>query len=275
VRTTWPALPSLLLPPSPQKAEPCPNLRTRETEMTEPLTPAPSVEGLMNLADLYFQSPKIDGGNMEPRHVNQMAARRKALQDYATRLTATQAPAEPLSDERIDAVIAGMNSRLTGFDGWGYRDLARAIEAAVRAQAPINEPSAGDFPTAVEFAEKMKFAVTGDWVVGWDACRELTLARAQAPSAAASQLDSCSLNCTTECKAELHGCASECPILAERRASSTAEPATTPAEDEMSRPVMTRALTVERLKELIRYQPLTGHFTWAVSYTHLRAHETM
>ena len=36
-------------------------------------------------------------------------------------------PAPELTNEEIEAVISGMNRKLTGFQGWGWLDVARAL----------------------------------------------------------------------------------------------------------------------------------------------------
>jgi len=36
-------------------------------------------------------------------------------------------PAPELTNEEIEAVISGMNRKLTGFQGWGWLDVARAV----------------------------------------------------------------------------------------------------------------------------------------------------
>jgi len=36
-------------------------------------------------------------------------------------------PAPDLTNEEIEAVISGMNRKLTGFQGWGWLDVARAL----------------------------------------------------------------------------------------------------------------------------------------------------
>jgi hypothetical protein len=37
---------------------------------------------------------------------------------------------QPLTDERLTAILSGMNAGLSGFRGWKWQDFARAIEAA-------------------------------------------------------------------------------------------------------------------------------------------------
>jgi hypothetical protein len=125
----------------------------RNDPRTEPLTPAPTVEGLMALvqkAVLYNDTDKLEG-----------------IKAYATRLAAIQAPAEPLSDERIIELAVthklgrtmkplGMRTGDVFVTDQSYRtseliDFAHAIlaEAAVRAQAP----SAAASPTSGVIAD--------------------------------------------------------------------------------------------------------------------------
>lgn len=66
----------------------------------------------------------------------------------------------------------------------GADDIARLLDDVAAALADQAQAEPVAFPTAAEFSDAMKLAVTADWQQGFDCARELSLVRA-APQPAA------------------------------------------------------------------------------------------
>jgi hypothetical protein len=109
--------------------------------------------------------------------------------------------------------------------------------------APSQQAAPGAEPTIspVSQVQFVKWAVDALQTIGWGSDslahqgREmLEMVRSAAPAAPIQQAgaDACKLRCTTECKAETHGCKSECPALPAR--PPFAAPAALPTDNKIT-----------------------------------------
>jgi hypothetical protein len=170
--------------------------------MTEPLTPAPTVEGLMSLATRLEDGADDQGRGVVEEAAATLRSLASEIKDHEkayellfaenARLTATQAPVEPLSDERIAKLVCEACRSTFPLSSYDFEDviaIVRAVlaEAAVRAQAPREQIAIA----IVEQADHDSLNANIRWLLNplpVGAVLYEEWAAAQAPSAAAIQL---------------------------------------------------------------------------------------